>query len=104
MSGEAATGRASVPEGDREFDPREMLQATLEALGSMDVVALETLSARATAMAGARVRLKQADAREAVALKNTLAGLLQSTERSLRMLRGLQETRVRKLEEETWER
>jgi hypothetical protein len=101
MFGEAA-GR---PGSEQEFDPCEILRATVEALGRMDLAALEALSAQAAALASLRVRLKQANAREAVSLKEALGELLRSTERSLRMLRGLHEARVRRIEEATtWER
>ena len=104
MFGEAMVGAEHVSGAEQEFDPRAMLRATVEALGRMDVVALEELRAQAAEMASLRVRLKHADVREAIALKDALGELLQSTERSLRMLRGLHEARVRKVEEETWER
>ncbi len=104
MFGETTAGLTSVRGNDWAFDPREILQATVEALGRMDVVALEALSAQAEKAASLRVRLKQEDAREALALRDAVGELLRSTERSLRMLRGLHEARVRKVEEDTWER
>lgn len=87
------------------FDPRAMLEATIEALGRMDVSALEALIAEAETMARMRVRVSQADAEQAFALKAALGELLRSTERSLRMLRGLREAGVRRIEEGgAWER
>jgi len=78
-------------------DVKELLRATIEALGTMDVVALEALSVQAEAVAGMRLRM------DAVRLKAALGELLRSTERSLSMLRGLREARVRRLEEgATW--
>jgi len=81
------------------FDPRAMLEATIEALGRMDVSALEALSAEAETVARMRVKVSRADAGRALALKNALGELLRSTERSLRMLRGLREAGVRRIEE-----
>ena len=104
MSGEATLDVRYFSGAEQEFDPRAILGATVEALVRMDVEALEILSAQAETVANSRVRLKRADVHGAVALKDALGELLQSTERSLRMLRGLHETRVRKAEEGTWER
>ena len=87
------------------FDPQAMLQATIDALGTMDVSALEALSAEAETMARMRAKVSRADANRALALKGALGELLQSTERSLRMLRGLREAEVRRIEEGgSWER
>lgn len=84
-------------------DVKELLRATIEALGTMDVVALEALSVQAEAVAGMRLRMDAVDAEEAIRLKAALGELLRSTERSLSMLRGLREARVRRLEEgATW--
>jgi hypothetical protein len=80
-------------------DMKELLQATIEALGKMDVAALEALSLRAEAIVGMRLRVDAVDANEAIRLKTALGDLLSSTERSLSMLRGLREARVRRLEE-----
>jgi hypothetical protein len=84
---------------EAEFDPRELLRATIDALGTMDVVALEALSAEAEKIATMRIRLKHADVREVISLKGALGELLRSTERSLRMLRGLREAGLRQIEE-----
>jgi hypothetical protein len=90
---------------ESSFDPRAILEATIEALGRMDVSALEALSAEAETMARTRVRVSQTDAGRALALKDALGELLRSTERSLRMLRGLREAGVRRIEEGgAWER
>jgi len=88
-----------------EFDPQRLLRATIDALGSMDVSALMKLGAEAEAMAKLRPQMTSTDAAQSLALKQALAELLQSTERSLRMLRGLHEAGVRRIEEQaTWER
>jgi hypothetical protein len=86
-------------EGKAEFDPRELLRATIDALGTMDVVALEALSAEAEKIATMRIQMKHADVKEAISLKGALGELLRSTERSLRMLRGLREAGLRQIEE-----
>lgn len=87
------------------FDPRAMLQSTIDALGRMDVAALEALSAEADAVARMRVRVAQADMGAALALKEALGELLRSTERSLRMLHGLREAVAWRIEEDwKWER
>jgi hypothetical protein len=89
---------------EANFDPRAMLHATIEALGRMDVSALEVLSAEADAMSRMRVRVHRADAGRALALKEALVELLRSTERSLRMLRGLHEAGVYRIGEDgKWE-
>ncbi len=80
-------------------DVKELLRATIEALGTMDVVALEALSVQAEAIAGMRLRMDAANAEESIRLRAALGELLRSTERSLSMLRGLREARVRRLEE-----
>jgi len=71
----------------------------------MDVSALMKLGAEAEEMAKLRIQMNPTDAAQAVALKQALAELLQSTQRSLRMLRGLHDTSIRRIEEQaTWER
>jgi len=88
-----------------EFNPHRLLQSTIDALGRMDVSALMKLVAEAEEMSKLRPQMSPADAAQAVALKQVLAELLQSTQRSLRMLRGLHDTRVRRIEEQAkWER
>jgi hypothetical protein len=88
-----------------DSDPQRLLRATIDALSRMDVSALMKLGAEAEQMAALRVRMAPADAGQALALKAALAELLQSTERSLRMLRGLHDTGIRRIEEQsTWER
>ena len=88
-----------------DFDPQRLLRATIDALGRMDVSALMKLGAEAEAMAMLRPQLSPTAAAQVLALKQALAELLQSTERSLRMLRGLHEAGVRRIEEQaTWER
>ena len=87
------------------FDPQRLLQSTIDALSHMDISALMKLGAEAEAMAMLRPQLNPTAAAQVLALKQALAELLQSTERSLRMLRGLHEAGVRRIEEQaTWER
>ena len=82
-----------------------LLRATVDALGAMDTEALEALSVEAEALAKERRPLSAGQAAEAMALKGALGELLASTERSLRMLRGLREQGLRKMEEGAgWER
>ncbi len=97
MSGEQASAL--------EFNPNRLLQSTIDALSRMDVSALMKLGAEAEEMAKLRIQMSSTDAAQAVALKQALAELLQSTQRSLRMLRGMHDMSVRRIEEQaTWER
>ena len=97
MSGEQASAL--------EFNPHRLLQSTIDALGRMDVSALMKLGAEAEEMAKLRIQMSPTDAAQAIALKQALVELLQSTQRSLRMLRGLHDTSIRRIEEQaTWER
>jgi hypothetical protein len=89
---------------ESNFDPCEMLRATIEALGRMDAAELETLHAKAEVIATKRFQLSAADAKEALAMKQALGELLLSTERSLRVLRGMHDARVRHAEETAWAR
>jgi hypothetical protein len=85
-----------------DADPRWMLQATVEALSTMDVEALRSLCALAEEMELRRAKVSRESAVEALMMKQALGELLRSTERSLRMLRGIHEARVRRVEEEAW--
>ena len=88
-----------------EYDLAGLLRATVDALGAMDREALEALSAEAEEIAKHREKLKAGDLKEAVVLKGALGELLLSTERSLKMLRGLQAGGLRRLEEGVaWDR
>jgi hypothetical protein len=89
---------------ESSFDLGEMLRATIEALGRMDAAELEILRAKAEAIAAKRLQLSAADAKEALTMKQALGELLLSTERSLRVLRGMHDARVRRTEETAWAR
>ena len=74
----------------------ELLRATVEALGAMDVVALEGLKAEAVMISVAGKRPSGMEALRALALQNALGELLRSTDRSLRMLSGLRDVGLRR--------
>ena len=86
------------------FDPRTLLKATIGALGTMNVSALESLKVQAETVATQRVGLRDADVAEALMMKQALEDLLGSTERSLRVLRGMHEAGVRRVEDAAWAR
>jgi len=96
------SGAVVVSEAD--VDLAELLRATVEALGTMDVVALERLSAEAEKISSRRILVSPAAAGEVRKFQGALGELLQSTERSLRMLRGLHDAGLRRMEDATWER
>ena len=97
--------RSVVVVSEAEVDLAELLRATVEALGTMDVVALERLSAEAEKISSRRVAVSPAAAVKVREFQGALGELLQSTERSLRMLRGLHDAGLRKMEEDaTWDR
>jgi hypothetical protein len=89
---------------ESSFDPHEMLRATIEALGRMDAAELETLRAKAESRVAKGLQLSPADAKEALVMRQALGELLLSTQRSLRMLRGMHDARVRRAEETAWVR
>ena len=81
---------------ERGVELTGLLRATVEALGVMDAAALEGLRAEALLIAAMGKRPSVFEARRALALQDALGELLRSTDRSLRMLRGLRDAGLRR--------
>jgi hypothetical protein len=77
----------------------ELLREAVDALGAMDAETLRALCVEAEGLSKMDFQRNASEHRRAVELKGALAELLASTERSLRMLRGMREKSLRQIEE-----